>query len=89
VPLTAGRSVAADASVYPRGGLAFLRVRRRDVAQGTDPEPLLSRLVLIQDAGTAITGPGRLDVFFGAGATAEAIAGDLRNSGELYMVLPQ
>jgi membrane-bound lytic murein transglycosylase A len=89
VPLTAGRSVAADASVYPRGGLALLRVRSRDVRPGTDPAATLSRLVLIQDAGTAITGPGRLDVFFGAGATAEAIAGDLRNSGELYVVLPQ
>ena len=86
VPLTAGRSVAADASRYPRGGLAFLRVLPRD---GTSNEPASSRFVLIQDAGAAITGPGRIDVFFGSGETAEAIAGDLRNPGELYMVLPQ
>ena len=88
VPLTAGRSIAADASVYPRGGLAFLRVLPRDTQHATGSEPLVSRLVLIQDAGTAITGPGRVDVYFGTGATAATIAGDLRNPGELYIVLP-
>ena len=31
---------------------------------------------------------GRIDVFFGSGATAEAIAGDLRNPGELYILVP-
>lgn len=89
MPLTAGRSIAADASVYPRGGLAFLQVLPREVSQTTSNEPVLSRFVLIQDAGTAITGPGRVDVFFGTGASAEGIAGDLRNPGELYFVLPR
>ncbi len=88
VPLTAGRSIAADATVYPRGGLAFVRVLPRDVAQPASIEPAFSRLVLIQDAGTAITGPGRIDMFFGTGTTAETIAGDLRNPGELYVILP-
>jgi membrane-bound lytic murein transglycosylase A len=89
VPLTAGRSIAADANVYPRGGLAFLRVLRRDDPQAVGAAPVFSRFVLIQDAGTAITGPGRVDVFFGSGATAESIAGDLRNPGELYLVFPR
>ena len=89
VPLTAGRSIAADASIYPRGGLVFLRILPGDVPQGAPAAPILSRVVLIQDAGTAITGPGRIDVFFGSGATAASIAGTLRNPGELYMVLPQ
>lgn len=87
VPLTAGRSIAADATVYPRGGLAFVRVLPREVAQPASTAPAFSRLVLIQDAGTAITGPGRIDLFFGTGTTAEGIAGDLRNPGELYIVL--
>ena len=89
VPLAAGRSIAADASVYPRAAAAFLRVRRRGVPDATATEPVLSRFVFIQDAGTAITGPGRLDVFFGTGATAEGIAGDMRNPGELYFLLPR
>jgi membrane-bound lytic murein transglycosylase A len=88
VPLTAGRSIAADASVYPPGSLAFVRVLPRNQPDATSAAPVFSRLVAIQDAGTAITGPGRIDVFFGTGATAESIAGDLRNPGELYLILP-
>lgn len=89
VPLTDGSSIAADASVYPRGGLAFMRVRPRHQPDAASDAPVFARLVTIQDAGTAITGAGRIDVFFGTGATAEAIAGEMRNSGDLYLVLPQ
>ncbi|MBP1685565.1 MAG: transglycosylase [Deltaproteobacteria bacterium] len=89
VPLTAGRSIAADPSVYPPGGLAFVRVARRDARTAESAQPLVSRFALIQDAGTAIAGPNRLDVFWGSGATAEAVAGDMRNPGELYVVLPR
>ena len=88
VPLTAGRSIAADASVYPPGSLAFVRVLPRSQPDATSAAPVFSRLVAIQDAGTAITGPGRIDVFFGTGTTAESIAGELRNPGELYLILP-
>lgn len=88
VPLTDGRSVAADANVYPRGVLAFLRVSPRDHT-AANQEPVVSRFVLVQDAGVAITGPSRIDLFLGTGATAEAIAGGLRNPGELYVALPQ
>jgi len=88
VPLTAGRSIAADAGVYPPGSLAFVRVLARDQSDAASDAPVFSRLVAIQDAGTAIAGPGRIDVFFGTGATAESIAGELRNPGELYLILP-
>lgn len=86
VPLTEGRSVAADQKIYPPGALVFLRISARDPRQ---EQPLVSRFAVIQDAGTAITGPGRLDVFWGTGLTAEAIAGDMRNPGEVYLVLPK
>jgi membrane-bound lytic murein transglycosylase A len=84
VPLTDGRSIAADPNVYPPGGLVFLRVASRDGRS----QPVVSRFALIQDSGVAITGPSRVDVFWGTGSTAEAIAGDMRNPGELYLVLP-
>jgi len=84
VPLTAGRSIAAAAGVYPAAGLAFLRIGPRD-GQAT---AVVSRFVLIQDAGVAITGADRIDVFFGTGATAEAVAGEMRNPGEFYLVVP-
>lgn len=88
VPLTEGRSVAADPKVYPPGALVFLRIASRQPS-GMSDQPVVSRLALIQDAGAAITGPDRVDVFWGTGATAEAIAGDMRNPGELYLVLPK
>jgi len=81
VPLTAGRSVAADQSVYPAGGVAVLRL---------DAAPTgYRRVVLVQDAGAAITGPARLDVYWGSGAAAEAIAGPMRDPAELYLLLPE
>jgi peptidoglycan lytic transglycosylase A len=84
VPLTAGRSIAADLSIYPPGALAWLRIQPR-APQSVN----VARLVVVQDAGAAITGPNRVDVFWGTGATAEAIAGEMQNAGELYLVLPQ
>ena len=86
VPLTAGRSIAADAAVYPPGALVFMKIAPRPEA----PEGAsTARFALIQDSGIAISGPGRFDVFWGTGTTAEAIAGDMRNPGELYLVLPR
>jgi membrane-bound lytic murein transglycosylase A len=75
--------------VYPPGALAFLRIASRGAASSESSKPAVSRLALIQDAGTAISGPNRIDVFWGTGPTAEAIAGDMRNAGELYLVLPK
>lgn len=87
VPLTGGRSIAADASVYPPGALAFLRIQPRQPQAAGDAHSY-ARFTVIQDAGTAITGPSRIDVFWGTGTTAESMAGDMRNPGELYLVLP-
>ena len=85
VPLTAGRSVAADPRVYPPGALVFLQIHA-----GTESRPrTISRLALLQDAGAAIQGPRRLDVFWGTGETAEAIAGGMQAAGEIYFLLPR
>jgi len=88
VPLTEGRSVAADPKQYPPGALVFIRIASRDQPSAISNQPAVSRFALIQDAGTAVSGPNRVDVFWGTGATAEAIAGDMHNPGELYLVLP-
>jgi len=89
VPLTGGRSIAADATVYPPGALVFLRIGRRDQPARNSEAFAYERFALIQDAGTAISGPSRIDVYWGSGATAEAIAGDMHNPGEMYVVLPR
>jgi peptidoglycan lytic transglycosylase A len=82
VPLTAGRSIAADARFYPPGALALLKTRGGQ--NGRD----ISRLTLVQDAGAAIQGDDRLDVFWGSGDTAAAIAGAMRAHGDIYFLLP-
>jgi membrane-bound lytic murein transglycosylase A len=83
VPVTPGRTIATDPAVFPPGALAWVHV---PATGGSRP---LSRLVLNQDTGAAIRGPGRVDVYFGAGSDAEATAGSLRSPGELYFLAPR
>lgn len=82
--LTAGRSIAADASAYPAGALGFLATLG---VRGTPPLPH-SRVVAIQDAGAAITGPGRFDLFVGTGPEAGALAGRMKTPVRFYLLLP-
>ena len=85
VPVTGGRTIATDPRVYPEGLLAFAHIPPTADA----PDDALSRLVLNQDAGAAIRGAGRVDVFFGEGRNAETRAGRLRTRGELYVLVPR
>jgi len=85
VPLTAGRSLAADASVYPAGAPVLLTVTPRKGSSTTAP---VRRVVLIQDAGVAIVGPRRLDMYWGTGSEVEALAGGMRDPAEMYLMLP-
>jgi len=88
-PLTPGRSVALDQDCFPPGGLAFLKTRKPRVNAAGEIigwEPL-GRFVINQDAGSAITGPGRLDLFWGAGPYAEAAAGNMKHPGVLYFLV--
>ncbi len=85
VPVTGGRTIATDPAVYPPGVLAFVRMP----ATSQPPTDALSRLVLNQDAGAAIRGPNRVDVFFGEGPDAETRAGRLHTRGDLYVLVPR
>jgi membrane-bound lytic murein transglycosylase A len=49
----------------------------------------LQGLVVAQDTGGAIRGPARADIFFGFGARAETLAGAMKSSGQLYVLLPK
>lgn len=88
-PLTPGRSVALDQACFPAGALGFLisqkPVRNRG-GEITGWQPM-ARFVLNQDTGSAIQGPGRLDLFLGAGSEAETTAGVLKHPGSLYFLL--
>ena len=89
LPLVPGRSVALDPRLFPPAGLAFIRTQQpvldaNHQVVGWKP---MHRFVFNHDTGSAITGPGRLDVFWGSGAAAEAAAGRLKHEGVLVFLL--
>jgi membrane-bound lytic murein transglycosylase A len=90
VKLTEGRSIAVDASLYPLGWLAYVETNSPvvDPSGSTSGYRPLRRLVLTQDTGAAITGPGRVDVFFGTGERRGLEAGSMSERGELYLLTP-
>ncbi len=87
--VTPDRTIATDPDFFPEGALAFIRLRKPVFdAEGNVRERVdFSRFVLNQDKGTAIKGPGRVDLFCGFGEKAEYTAGTLKEKGELYLLL--
>jgi membrane-bound lytic murein transglycosylase A len=45
--------------------------------------------MLAQDTGSAIVGPARADIYFGAGDDAGRIAGRVRQPGKFAMLIPR
>lgn len=88
VPLTAGRSIAMDSRVIPRGGLAYIETELPVFEQDTliRWEPV-RRFVLVQDTGGAIRDHGRIDIFLGSGDDAAMSAGNLKNSGRSFLIV--
>ena len=89
VPVTPGRSIATDPEYFPKGALAFMKARKPNLnpegkVQGWVP---FSRFVLSQDAGVAIRGTGRVDLFCGDGPEMEHTAGSLKEKGTLYFLV--
>jgi len=86
VPLTPGRSLAADHWLLPKGALAYLASEAPlfGETEGTRP---FTRFMLIQDTGGAIRGHGRGDIFFGQGPEAEWRAGHMKHTGRLFVMV--
>ena len=82
-PLTEGRSLAVDPRSIPLGAPVFLAT-----TQPNSPQPL-RRLMLAQDTGSAIKGGVRGDFFWGFGAEAGALAGRMRQKGEMWVLWPR
>lgn len=88
VPVTAERSIATDKSILPPGALALIQTQIPYAnASGQLEQRLVSRYVLDQDTGSAIKGPGRVDIFMGTGPQAGERAGRLVSTGQLYYLL--
>ena len=88
-PVTPDRSIATDPDYFPQGALAFIRLRKPlfDAEGNISQRVAFSRFVLSQDKGSAIKGPGRVDLFCGFGANAQTTAGSLKEKGELYFLI--
>jgi membrane-bound lytic murein transglycosylase A len=89
LPLVPERTIAADHRVFPSGALCWFAVRIPGFdslgrASGTKP---CTRFVLNQDKGAAITGPNRIDIFWGTGSRAAGLAGNLNARGRFYLLL--
>lgn len=85
-PLVAGRSIATDRRVLEVPVPALLTGTLPTEGGGDRP---FARLVVNQDTGSSIVGPGRVDLFFGAGDAAGALAGRTAHLGRLYVLLPR
>jgi membrane-bound lytic murein transglycosylase A len=87
VPLMPGRSIAVDRSLHVYGTPFFIAA---DLPITNDRAGTkFRRLVFAQDTGSAIVGPARADIYFGAGDEAGRIAGRVRNHGQFVMLVPR
>ena len=77
------RSIAVDPAYVPLGAPLFLAT----TFPGSDIA--LERLVFAQDTGGAIRGPVRADLFWGTGTEAAGEAGQMRQSGRLWLIWPK
>ena len=82
VPLTPGRSIAIDPRATPLGAPVWL-----DTSYPNTSKPM-QRLVLAQDTGGAIKGAVRADFFWGFGAEAGKEAGRMKQTGQMWALLP-
>jgi len=87
VPLTPLRSIAVDKSVHVYGTPVWIDANLPIASE--EPATPFRRLLIAQDTGSAIVGPARADIFFGAGTTVEHVAGRMKDHGEFVMLVPK
>jgi membrane-bound lytic murein transglycosylase A len=87
VPLTAGRSIAVDKSLHVYGTPFFIE-GELPIETEKSKTPF-HRLMIAQDTGSAIVGPARADLYFGAGHEAGRVSGRLRHNMHFVMLVPK
>jgi peptidoglycan lytic transglycosylase A len=87
VPLTPQRSIAVDHGLHLYGTPFFI-TGKLPLESEKSPTPF-HRLMIAQDTGSAITGPARADLYFGAGPDAARVAGRLKNSIRFAILVPK
>jgi membrane-bound lytic murein transglycosylase A len=87
VPLTPGRSIAVDKALHVYGTPFFIEGELPiESEQSKTP---FRRLMIAQDTGSAIVGPARADLYFGAGADAGKVSGRLRHNMRFVILVPK
>src|SRR5439155_15383626 len=87
VRLTPGRSIAVDKSLHAYGTPFFIQADLPITSER--PSTRFRRLMIAQDTGSAIVGPARADLFFGAGDDAGRVAGRIKQMGRFAMLVPR
>src|SRR3954452_21733110 len=87
VPLTPGLSIAVDRALHVDGTPFFIE-GELPIDSDRSKTPF-RRLMIAQDTGSAIIGPARADLSFGAGADAGKVSGRLRHSMRFVMLVPK
>jgi membrane-bound lytic murein transglycosylase A len=87
VPLTPGRSIAVDRPLHAYGTLFFIEADL-PIASGREHSKF-QRLMVAQDTGSAIVGPARADIYFGAGSEPGRVAGRIRHSARFAVLIPR
>jgi membrane-bound lytic murein transglycosylase A len=89
VPVTAGRSIATDGRLFPKGALAWIQTQIPvidDAGRLAGWRPI-ARFVLNQDTGGAIRGLQRADLYFGTGEEPAALAGYMNRPGKIFFLI--
>jgi membrane-bound lytic murein transglycosylase A len=83
--LTPGRSIAIDPKYIPLGLFGLLKSTRPVAQPGGLSFKDFNRFISTHDTGSAIRGPGRVDLFWGSGDAAETEASSMKAPGKLYL----
>ena len=87
VPLTPGRSIAVDKALHVYGTPFFIEGELPiESEQSKTP---FRRLMVAQDTGSAITGPARADIYYGAGPDAGRVSGRFRHNMRFVILVPK
>jgi membrane-bound lytic murein transglycosylase A len=87
VPLMPGRSIAVDKALHAYGTPFFIEGELPiESEQSKTP---FRRLMVAQDTGSAIVGPARADIYFGAGVDAGRVSGRLRHNVRFVILVPK
>jgi membrane-bound lytic murein transglycosylase A len=86
IELTPYRSLAVDRSLHVYGTPIWIEAELP--LESDKPVTPFRKLAIAQDTGSAIIGPARADIFFGAGEDIGKVAGRIKQFGKFVVLVP-